>query len=326
MGVNPHKSTQIVKQVQYINGEDIDIERWDTIVREMDGALVTNFSWYLDCVADEWDALVYGDYEILLPVPISIKAFNYKVVYQPFFLRTLQLISPKTEITPEISNNFLEALSQRFKLIHFNLDKPIDTPKNWKKINYPFQVLPLEDDFEKLYQGFSKNAKRLINKAKKEGLQVSETQSHRYIADKFYELSGEKINVITREHINRLGHLFEVSNNQEVGKSYVVTDAQGEIIAGAHFLYFKGRITYLKGFIEDGAKQSGAMHFLFYKIINQHHQRYDILDFDGSKIEGVAQFYKKFGAVDNHYYGMKLNTLPYFLKAIRFLKSSTKIS
>ena len=42
-----------------------------------------------------------------------------------------------------------------------------------------------------------------------------------------------------------------------------------------------------------------------------------IFDFEGSNIEGVARFYKGFGAVKKIYSTIKVNKLPYFIKWLK---------
>jgi hypothetical protein len=42
-----------------------------------------------------------------------------------------------------------------------------------------------------------------------------------------------------------------------------------------------------------------------------------ILDFEGSEIPGIARFFKSFGAEKFHYYRLKMNRLPWFIKLIK---------
>ena len=68
-------------------------------------------------------------------------------------------------------------------------------------------------------------------------------------------------------------------------------------------------------------KTKGAMYLLIDYFVKQYSgNKYD-LDFGGSSVESVAQFYKKFGAKDYVYLQVEKNTLPQVAKWIKKLKS-----
>ncbi|MEJ7676087.1 MAG: hypothetical protein WKF59_26140 [Chitinophagaceae bacterium] len=52
-------------------------------------------------------------------------------------------------------------------------------------------------------------------------------------------------------------------------------------------------------------------------FIKEHAGKRLLLDFEGSMIKGVAQFYSKFGAKEEKYAALKLNKLPAVLKLFK---------
>ena len=55
--------------INYIEHKDIDFKKWDSCVANSLNRLIYGFSWYLDVVCNDWDALVYNDYEAVFPLP-----------------------------------------------------------------------------------------------------------------------------------------------------------------------------------------------------------------------------------------------------------------
>ena len=64
--------------LRYLEHNEIDFERWDRCVGSRNKPQPYGFSWYLNWVAPGWTAIVYGDYEAVLPVfPKVKKGFTF---------------------------------------------------------------------------------------------------------------------------------------------------------------------------------------------------------------------------------------------------------
>ena len=68
-----------------------------------------------------------------------------------------------------------------------------------------------------------------------------------------------------------------------------------EFVGAGFFLLDKERVTYLKSASSEKAKKEGAMYGLINQAITKFKADYETLDFGGSDVESVANFYKKFG-------------------------------
>ena len=75
----------MIKPAYYTNAE-IDKQKWDQCIRESNQAVIYAESVYLDYMAGEWDALVYGDYEALMPLCFR-KKWGIRYLYQPAFVQ-----------------------------------------------------------------------------------------------------------------------------------------------------------------------------------------------------------------------------------------------
>ena len=94
-------------QVKYINHKDIDAEKWALCIENAENSRIYANIWHLDRTAIVWDALVYGDYKFVMPLPIRNK-FGISYVYQPLFCQQLGIFpEPDTSITEEFQNALL---------------------------------------------------------------------------------------------------------------------------------------------------------------------------------------------------------------------------
>jgi hypothetical protein len=76
----------------------------------------------------------------------------------------------------------------------------------------------------------------------------------------------------------------------------------------------------LKGACFEEEKKQGAMYGLMDFAMQKFALNYNTFDFGGSAIEGVANFYKKFGAQDCTYYDFHLNKMPTWFQTLKKIK------
>jgi hypothetical protein len=107
------------------------------------------YSWYLDTIHEEWAALVEGDYERVMPLPVR-KKYGITYCYQPFFAQQLGVFS-KNEINPEIVNKFIAAIPKDIKVINYNLNH-FNTlnPKEYHTNNNDNYLLDLISYYDKI--------------------------------------------------------------------------------------------------------------------------------------------------------------------------------
>ncbi|MDP3354122.1 MAG: hypothetical protein Q8S44_10335, partial [Flavobacteriaceae bacterium] len=66
--------------IYYVKRQNLDIEKYDTCIDRALNSRIYAYSWYLDIVADHWDALILNDYEAVMPLPWRSKYF-IKYIY-----------------------------------------------------------------------------------------------------------------------------------------------------------------------------------------------------------------------------------------------------
>ncbi len=106
--------------IRYLEHEQIDKKKWDDCIARSFNSIIYAFSWYLDIVSEDWDALVEDDFERVMPLTQHKKLFtNY--LSQPPFTQQLGIFSIK-KLNSEIIDDFIRAIPLRFRFVEINLN------------------------------------------------------------------------------------------------------------------------------------------------------------------------------------------------------------
>lgn len=290
--------------MKFISREHIDTERWNTKIAESKKENIFCYSWYLDACAKNWGALVTDDYKTIVPIPFN-KKLGVKQMYQPQFTRELDIFGDEFDW-----EDVLTYLSKDFKAIQFrNENQELLNDKEERKN----QWISLKEELK-----FSTNAKRLIKKADKQ-FEYKSSQDPKQLLALFKSTAFQKIDSINEEDLQRLEKLMTIAINAGSGNLISVFEEDNFVGAG-FFLLDKKRVTYLKSASTEQAKKDGAMYGLINHAISKFKDNYQTLDFGGSDVESVANFYKKFGSSDRSYYNYTINNLPLWFKTLKRIK------
>lgn len=303
------------KVFQWFSRNEIDSQKWDEAVADSLSGKIYQLSFYLDLVSDNWEALIYGDYEIVIPVAFK-KYPGVKFSYQPFFCRQFGFIS-KIHPAPEQISSAFNLMKERYQQIHWCTDKTDEKkiPDGFAIEEWHYQQLLLTKEMR-----FSTNAVRLIRKAQKL-YSVSTTESPEECISLFRNGKGREIKELGEPDYLRLNNLMKSGIAKKYGKIFVVKNG-GEMVAFGYFWYFNNTVTYLKGTASEAGKKNGAMYLLFDEVIRQSKGDYQVFDFGGSRVKSVAEFYHKFGSEDQYYLSLKSGKLPLAFRLLKKTKAA----
>jgi len=288
-------------QLQHLKHKAIDKQLWDEKICASVGHLPYAESWYLDIVSPGWEAIVSENYDYVMPLPLKRK-FKIGYLVQPHYTQQLGIFS-KEIVNQDIISEFLSTIP--YKSYQFNLNEN-NIFEN--AVVYPNYVLDLNKTYSDIYKNFGKNTQRNIEKALKLKVQIEELSSKEELFEFINgceEHQPVKPNKIIHEIIEKgIEHkkisMFGVRNNQ------------GKLIASCCFLVTEGRLVYLHPVSDEEGKKASAMFALVDFVIRKFAGTATLLDFEGSRIEGVARFYKGFGTENRPYFVVR-KFRPYFL-------------
>jgi len=164
-----------MKKLKFIENINLNREKWDLCVQKSINRKVYVLSWYLDIVTDRWDALVYGDYELIFPI-VSKSRFCLKFMFQPLFCQQLGPFSPYKELlyNSEVIYSIWNFIFQRFRLFTFSTNyhvseffKNSDFFKKKMNISVSNRInleLDLSKNYNQLRAHYSNNTKRNLGR------------------------------------------------------------------------------------------------------------------------------------------------------------------
>ena len=298
----------------YTPYHQIDKTKWDSCIENAENGLIYAYSYYLDGMAKNWDALVLNNYEAVMPLTWN-KKYGIHYLYQPPLTACLGIFG--NVVTAEMVNAFLNTIPAKFKFwdIYFNPGNFFSL-KDFTLNERSNFVLNLKEDYEKMYSAFRDNIKRNIKKSDQYQLSIEKDIE---IAEITTLVKGQAINFssITENDFIRFENIFHLIFKMGKAETYGVYTKGAELIASAVFFFSHKRAYYIMVGNHPNGKTMGASHTLLNAFIKDHAGQDIILDFEGSDISSLAFFYSSFGAVEEKYSAIQLNKLPAYLKWIK---------
>lgn len=295
------------KKLRYLKHVEIDSEKWNRCIDNSSNALIYAYSWYLNLVCKSWDAIIYGDYEYVLPIPIRSK-FGINYVYQPYFAQQLGIFP----IPPEkIQESFSNELFNQFRLINYQINAQLNK-NNFLSFNLAERVnlvLSLNHNYETIYKKYTPHTKRNINKAKQCDIEVSRN----ILMDDYFSSFESRYPVASNE-MNHLKELVKFSKKNGTGEFYGVFSSKKNLCAAVFFIRSNKRAVVLSSFSTQEGRKNRSMFAIIDNFVQHNSNTHLLLDFEGSNKESLARFYAGFGAQPEYYYHISANKLPSILK------------
>ncbi|MCS6935070.1 MAG: hypothetical protein NZM35_07975 [Chitinophagales bacterium] len=301
-----------VVSVALLKRHEIDEARWNEVISQSANSLPYGFTWYLDAVAARWNALVWGDYEAVMPLPFFTR-LGIRYLYQPHYCQQLGIFF-RHEWSDSTAIALLRRAINRYPFVQYQLHAGCGSLTKMFRLQVRKNlILNVSAGIDTIRKRYSENHKRNLTKAARHGLVYLTTKDlHKFV--EFYELNvdREKEN-LQEKHIR---HFKKLCDALQVFSQYTVAvagTAEGEWLAAVLLLYHASRVIALVNCSGAEGKRKGASHFLFDNIIRSESGHTKWLDFEGSSIPSVARFYEGFGAEPEIYYQIKRSPMQYIL-------------
>lgn len=302
-------------EIQYKKQAEIDYQKWDNCISMSINGIVYAYTWYLNIVSPNWDALIYGDYESVMPLTQNHK-FSVSYLYQPFFTQQLGIFS-SNKIDDYLINSFLEAIPKKYRFIEINLNKynrveNIDGFSVKKNTTYELDLI---ENYENIFRKYKKNNIRNIRKAIQNKITINKGLSPNIV----FELIKKscKIPGMKEIHNDVLQKLITSAVEFNSGHLYGAYNAKNQLCAVGFFVYANHKACFILSVTNQEGKENGAMFLLVDEFIKDFSNRNIILDFEGSNVESIARFYKGFGANPFNYHSIRANKLPFPFKMLK---------
>ena len=296
----------------HLRHADIDKAKWDRRLDEIN-APVYAYSFYLDQMAPGWEALITGDYELLMPLNANSK-YGIRYLFQPFLTPQGGIFGKQLSI--EQVTAFLGEIRRKYRFVEINLN----VTNNFEVPGYRLSpnknyVLDISPSYETLSQRFNDNLQRNLKKAAAAGLEYRRDIPFEEVLD---AASGQ-LRQYTRlkpGDLPRFKSLCKSLGSRNKAQALGVY-REGQLLSSAIFFFHGNRAYYILAGNHPDGKSTGASHLSLSEFIREHAGKGLLLDFVGSNIPSIAFFYECFGTTPEFYLSFKINRLPWPLNWIK---------
>ncbi|MDA3866844.1 MAG: hypothetical protein PF489_08875 [Salinivirgaceae bacterium] len=251
--------------LKYVTYTNIDTRKWDICINKSFNTLVYAYSWYLDAIAERWDAIIEGDYEAVLPIPLwhirgkwRIRALS--IVPQLGVFSTVPLTHEKTEA-------FLLAVAEKYK--HFQI--PLNV-MNGQSFHGFKQVIRHTYNKDLIYASDTQHKPvGIATTAGGNGMYVNKGVQLAVIINFLLRVYGGKIN---SRDILAMRRIVSFSSRSSFGTAYGVYSETNNLEGLGYVLRFHNRV-YLLFCVSENEKN--AKH-IFQLIVGQLYSEYEHQD------------------------------------------------
>jgi len=305
-------------KIFYVKHADIDKEKWDQCIDNSANGLIYAYSYYLDIMSENWDALVMNDYEAIMPLTCN-KKFGISYLRQPPFTQQLGIFG-NFSIKNDLTEKFITEASKYFPFMEINFNYSNEYKKaTATKCNL---ILPLNRPFFEIAESFRKD---FVKRVKRNNLIYNSSQHVEKAIQLFKENYSDRIHT-SRKNYGEWLHLCILLKSKKQLFVREVTAASGELLSIALFLKDSRRIYYVMSITLASGRKNESNYFLLYNVIKEFAEQNLILDFEGSDIPSIKLFFKKFGAVEQPYSFVRINHLSFFKKQIKSISDFYKFN
>lgn len=282
--------------IKYIRHKDILFDAWDACVARSRRPLVYAGSTYLNAICNqEWDALIYGNYEAVFPLPVKRK-WGIPLVYQPFFCQQLGLFAPDGFFLGY--SDFLNAIPHKFLKAGLHLNPAFTLPENMlQRCNL---LLNLNRPYDQIAAGYNADARKNLRKCTEAGIIVETCDDFAAAVSLYREVWGLLNPVLKEQHYLSFTKACEAL--QSSSEAICLRAYMGEkVLSYAIFLRSPHYLHYVCAAPTVEGRKLGVMHAVIDHVAESYAGQNLFLDFEGSEIPDVAAFYRKFGPFEERY-------------------------
>ena len=286
-----------------LKNAEIDKKKWDGCINNCGFGLIYARSFYLDIMCPGWQALVLNDYQFVMPLTCK-KKFGISYLYQPAFTQQLGIFGEEIP-GDDLIKCFLQKASVFFEFAEINLNykNNIDNVSK-RKTNL---ILPLDRPFDQIENNFRRDFVKNISKNQ---LTYSADDDFATTIELFKKVNSDKIR-LSNNNYNRFSQLCSEIKKRAGLLVRKIHSPEGKLLSTAILFKDNRRIYYILSATNLEGRKMEANYFLLHHLIKEFSNQDLIFDFEGSDIQPIRFFFKKFGAIEQPYTFVKWNRLPF---------------
>jgi hypothetical protein len=298
-------------EIRYLQNYEVDYQKWDKCIKKSVNGSIYAYSWFLNIVSEDWDALVDEKYETVMPLTFK-KIFGFKVLIQPVFASNLGVFSTKV-LNEEVVDAFIKAIPNKFWLFKINLNKYNKITEKLFRIRrdcvYELDLIP---SYKRISDSFSPEIKDNLKESEKNKISIITGMNSNDLVSLYLKNKNLLQRFLFRKHINKIKMLVSNSIKFRVGQVYGAYTNENNLCAAAFFVWSHNRVFLLFfGFNKTGTKELAHI-TLINEFIKLHAEQNLTLRFEFTSRNKYAGLYKGFGAKRYEFMQVRKKGFPLF--------------
>ena len=284
--------------IRFVSQEDIDKNKWNSCIYYARNGNIFGYYWYLTNVVKEWDALVEGDYESVMPLIRTVGSFFKKSkLYSHPLLRSTGLYSVHV-LSEKRINSFFEAIPKKLQRGYININEGIKIPKECSWVsNKTFSngLLLLKESYDQIAENYSPSLCQKLERANLAQLFTVNNLKPEVLVD-FYKTYDSNFKEV---HYHAYLRVMYNAIHRGWGVLSGVKNPKGGLLAANFFMISNQRFMSLLPVVSPSGEKQGALEFLFDISIRIQAEKPMILDFN---LHEYNSFAEQFGAVKSPFF------------------------
>jgi hypothetical protein len=282
-------------QIRYLQHHEIDYQKWDKCIKKAVNGSIYAYSWFLNIVTEDWDALVDEKYETVMPLTFK-KILGAKVLMQPVFASNLGVFSIQV-LNNEIVDHFIQAIPRNFWLFNINLNKYNKITEKLFRVRhdcvYEIDLIP---SYKRISEQYNSTIKDNLKQSGNNQITIVAGMNSNDLVSLYLSSKSLIQRFIFRKHINKIKMLVSNSIKFRVGQVYGAYTRENNLCAATFFIWSHNRVFLLFfGFNKIGLKEYAHV-ALIDEFIKLHAEQNLTLRFEYTSRNKYSGLYKGFGA------------------------------
>ncbi len=302
--------------IQIIPSNKVDAAKWDACVRNSPNGVIYALSVYLNYMADNWSGAVLGDYEAVFPIPWR-KKMGIRYTYDVPFVQQLGWFAKTNQHNARLQTLFLNQLFRFVRYGSYSFNYANSSPIAGATLcnNY---ILNLSPQNNSIVENYNADAVGNLKKAGRFNLRYQPCTIEDAI-DAYILAYQQRFKHTNDKDYHNFTTLCKILHGQQHAFArMVVDDKNGAVFSAAVFLNDGQRLYNIMNTTLAEGRQKSANHFLLDNVFKEYAASGLVFDFEGSDVDGIKQFYQKFGAINQPYQRLgKFNRLPFPLNILK---------
>jgi hypothetical protein len=299
--------------IRYLYNYEINVNAWDSCIAHSINSSMQAFSWYLDLVCENWDALVEDDYLSVMPLPVY-RFFGRDIILHPSFVNELGIFS-KAPINAAKTADFISAIPTRFAYYRTLLNKYNPTAEKNAISHVRFEI-DLIKPYPKLYAGYSHAMQQQLHQAAVAGAGFATGLSSN---DLLHFIKEKKIalpRLMRKNNFRQIRTLIAGLIRYKSGDTFGVYDNHNELCSAAIIGWTSQQIQLLFHIISPDAMKQYAHYWLIDQVIKKFAETYATLVLYNDSPAHCYVPLKEYGAFEIINREMQRNNLPFPLNRL----------